>query len=78
MRMLPPPLTPQCFTLCFAGPDALTSNDLRANITMQPETEAVMNWTHSLPFVVSVTLQAGKEVVSYPYNRVPPTGKKLH
>ena len=49
----------------------------KQNVTFQPETEAVMKWSQALPFVLSVSLLGGKEVVSYPYNRIPPQGNHM-
>ncbi|ELT87633.1 hypothetical protein CAPTEDRAFT_132113 [Capitella teleta] len=45
------------------------------NVTIQPETRAIMEWIKSVSFALSVQFQAGFEVVSYPFDRVPPTGE---
>ncbi len=38
------------------------------NITMEAETAAVVNWTLTRPFSLSVNLQAGSLVVAYPFD----------
>ena len=42
---------------------------------MEPEIQAVMDWTKSRPFVMSVALQGGAVLTSYPYKRGMVTGK---
>ncbi|KAF0989517.1 hypothetical protein HZS_4394, partial [Henneguya salminicola] len=40
--------------------------DIVPQDAIQPETLAIMNWTQSIPFVLSAVIHGGNEVVSYP------------
>lgn len=50
-------------------PDQYGVNDY--NRVPQPETAAVMNWTLSLPFVLSANLHGGSLVANYPFDDSP-------
>lgn len=39
------------------------------NVSVELETEAVMRWSRSVPFVFSLHLAAGEVLVEYPYSR---------
>ena len=44
----------------------------------EPEVQAVMNWTKSQPFVLSVALQGGAVLTTYPYSKPSAVGKFMH
>lgn len=47
-------------------PDLVLKNQVDAST--QPETRAIMDWSQSIPFVLSANLHGGALVVSYPYD----------
>lgn len=52
-------------------PDQYVIDNL--NRVAQPETEAVMQWTRSIPFVLSANLHNGALVANYPFDDNPPS-----
>ena len=40
----------------------------QGDMALEPEVQAVMEWTHSAPFVLSVVLRGGGLLVTYPYS----------
>jgi len=39
-----------------------------ANITREPETEAIMEWTKNNNFILSINLRAGSMLITIPFN----------
>ena len=48
--------------------------DTSVGVAVEPEIEAVMNWTQSHKFVTSVALHGGALVAKYPLNKPKPQG----
>lgn len=48
------------------------------NMVRQPETAAVMNWSLSLPFVLSANLHGGSLVANYPFDDNPQSKSKVY
>ena len=39
------------------------------NMTLEPETEAIMKWSHDYNFVMSIGLRAQSMLITIPYNK---------
>lgn len=61
----------QLFSTCFP---TLPGNESQRTNDPQPETKAMMNFIRNGDFTLSVTLDGGALVVTYPYNKPVQTG----